>query len=423
MLNSRAVILIAVFFYLSSCNVSTKQDSLINTSHLEHLYQEIDINGTKDLGTVWIYSDAPDYPLVNDVDEGFTCVDDVSRALVFYCRQYKSFPLKKDLNKIRSLTSFVLYMQADNGYYYNFLFPDNGINKVHPNSKSVPNFWSWRAFWALTEMTLLDAPELKDLENQVQAHLEKLLSKIDLLFSAENEALEIDGIEIPWILGEYGGDQVAVIMIALANYYQSSRSPVIENLLEKLGETLLKAQHGDQLRPPYYAFLSWRNIWHAWGNNQAYALLYTGRILDNKKFINAGLNEVKYFYPFCMEQNYLSDFTIAIHNDSILMLNVHSFPQIAYGIRPMIFASLEAYTITGEEAYATQAGELALWYFGSNPAKQIMYDPSTGRTFDGVNSNSMSNFNSGAESTIEALLSLQAIEANAIAKQYVLLKL
>ena len=412
--------MIAVVFYLSSCDVNSTADSLINTSHLEHLFQEIDINDSMNLGTVWIYSDAPDYPLVNDVDEGFTCVDDVSRALVFYCKKYKTNPLKKDLDKIRSLARFVMYMKADNGYYYNFMLPDNGINELHPNSKSVPNFWSWRAFWALTEMNLLDAPELIDLNAQVQAQLEQLLSKIELLFSADNEPIVMDGIEIPWILGEYGGDQVSVIMIALANYYQSSESPVIENLLILLGNTLLEAQYGDQFRPPYYAFLSWRNTWHAWGNSQAYALLYTGRILDNRPFIDAGLNEVKYFYPFCMEQNYLSDFTIAISSDSIFIQNVHSFPQIAYGIRPMIYASLEAYKLTGEEAYASQAGRLAMWYFGSNPAKQAMYDPITGRTFDGVNSCSISNFNSGAESTIEALLSIQAIESNGMAKQYVM---
>lgn len=417
---SRAIILIAVVSYVCSCDVNSTNESFINTSHLEHLFQEIDINGTKKLGTVWIYSDAPDYPLVNDVDEGFTCVDDVSRALVFYCKQYKRNPLKKDLNKIRSLARFVMYMKADNGYYNNFMFPDNRINEVHPNSKSVPNFWSWRAFWALSEVNLLDAPELSNLNAQVQTHLEQLLSNIELLFSIENEPLLVDGIEIPWILGEYGGDQVSVIMIALANYYQSAKSPVIENLLIKLGGTLLEAQYGDQFSPPYSASLSWRNIWHAWGNNQAYALLYTGRILNNKRFIDAGLKEVKYFYPFCLEQNYLSNFTITIRNDSILIQNVHSFPQIAYGIRPMIYASLEAYKLTGEEAFASQAGELAMWYFGSNPAKQAMYDPLTGRTFDGVNSSSISNFNSGAESTIEGLLSIQAIESNALAKQYVL---
>ena len=46
-----------------------------------------------------------------------------------------------------------------------------------------------------------------------------------------------------------------------------------------------------------------------------------------------------------------------------------------------------------------------------------MYDHLTGRAYDGINSTSKTNYNSGAESTIEALLSIQAIESNAIARR------
>ncbi|MEZ4932400.1 MAG: hypothetical protein R2788_09815 [Saprospiraceae bacterium] len=82
-----------------------------------------------------------------DDDEGFTCVDDVARALVFYVRQYAHEPNEKGLEKIRSLTEFLLYMQADNGYFYNFLLllgPQ--INKTHQNSLPIANWWSWWAF-------------------------------------------------------------------------------------------------------------------------------------------------------------------------------------------------------------------------------------------------------------------------------------
>jgi len=411
-----------IFLFLGVLNACSSTDTtsnhtLINTSHLEHLFQEIDMNGNLSLGTVWIYSNAPDYPLVNDEDEGFTCVDDISRALVFYCRQYQRDPLKKNLDKIESLTRFIMYMKADNGYYHNFMFPDNGINVVHPNSRSIPNFWSWRAFWALTELHLLEAPELNDLRVQTQPHIEQLLDNIEKLFSTESDIIEFDGIKIPSIMAEYGADQVALIMIALTNYYQINNSSVIKDLLLKLGQDLLAVQYGDEDSIPYFAFLSWKNIWHAWGNMQAYTLLYTGRILQNVRFIDAGLNEVKYFYPFCIEQNFLTDFRIASSNDSILIHDLHSFPQISYGIRPMIFASLEAYQVTGDEVYANLAGKLTTWYFGNNPANQVMYDHLSGRAFDGINSASKINYNSGAESTIEALLSIQAMEANEFAKQ------
>jgi hypothetical protein len=420
MSNVRYIFLFLVIFNACTCADNSSDNSLINTSHLEHLYQEIDINDDLRLGTVWIYSNAPDYFLLNDEDEGFTCVDDVSRALVFYCRQYKIYPVQENLDKIESLTRFIMYMKADNGYYHNFLFLDNGINTVHPNSRPTPNFWSWRAFWALTEVNLLDSPELNNLRVQTKPYLEHLLANLEQIFLSESDTIEIEGIRIPSVNAVYGPDQLAVIMIALTNYYQINDSPKIKVLTLKLGHYLLAAQFGDEYLSPYHAFLSWKNIWHAWGNMQAYALLYAGHIMQNNQFINAGLNEVKHFYPYCIEQNFISEFRLVRSTDSLRLRDLESFPQIAYGIRPMIFASLEAYLITGDVAYAILAGKLSMWFFGNNPAKQVMYDQLTGRTFDGINSAIKINFNSGAESTIEALLSIQAVESNPISKNIVM---
>lgn len=85
----------------------------------------------------------------------------------------------------------------------------------------------------------------------------------------------------------------------------------------------------------------------------------------------------------------------------------------------MIYASLEAYAITKDNNFAKEAGDLATWFFGNNPANQIIYNTNSGIAFDGIDSTNKINYNSGAESTIEALLSMQAIESNNIAKQIV----
>ena len=116
-------LLLVLLLSCANCtkDTATINNSIINTQHLEHLYQEIEIDNTK-LGTIWIYSNAPDYQLITDDDEGYTCVDDVSRALVFYCRQYKINPVNENLEKIKSLSKFIMYMRAYNGYYYNFMF-------------------------------------------------------------------------------------------------------------------------------------------------------------------------------------------------------------------------------------------------------------------------------------------------------------
>ncbi|MBE9469485.1 MAG: hypothetical protein IMY72_14360 [Bacteroidetes bacterium] len=414
------IILFSLCFNICSCDKTdiNNNNSLINTDHLEQLYQEINIKDNI-LGTIWIYCNAPDYNVVTDDDEGYTCVDDVSRALVFYCRQYKIEPEIKYLKKIQSLTNFILYMKADNGYFYNFMFPNNEINITHRNSVATPNFWSWRALWALSELNMLESPQLKDLQSKAAPIIEQLIEKISQQFSNPSETVIVDGINIPEYSITTGNDQLSIIIVALTNYYQLNKSVEIKNLILNLTDVLVKSQFGNKDLFPYYAFMSWKNIWHAWGNMQAYALLYSGRVLQNDILITAGINEVKYFYPYCIDNGFLHQFKLVNKNNSLIMEDYNKFSQIAYSISPMILASIEAYKISLDEKYAKQAGNLATWFLGNNVANQIIYNINTGITFDGINSENDVNYNSGAESTIEALLSMQAIESNEIAKRVV----
>ncbi|MDP9202914.1 MAG: sugar ABC transporter substrate-binding protein, partial [Gemmatimonadota bacterium] len=75
---------------------------------------------------------------------------------------------------------------------------------------------------------------------------------------------------------------------------------------------------------------------------------------------------------------------------------------------------------TGERRYAVFAGLAASWFLGANSAGVSVYDEKSGRTFDGIDgpSSAQVNRNSGAESTIEALLALQAVTGNPDAAEY-----
>lgn len=401
---------------LLACSPSgdTAEEPLLNSAHLDHLYQEINKGDTL-LGTIWIYCEAPDYKVVGDDDEGFTCVDDVARALVFYCKQYQSDAAPAVLKKIKALTEFILHMQADNGYFYNFLLPDKQINRQHRNSQAVPNWWSWRAFWALSELNLLESDELMELQSRALIAMDALIPNIEQLCLGQGDTMEIDGVKIPECLTEVGADQMGVLMAGLANYQRIRPSAVAKAALLRFGHLLLAVQLGEEDAFPFGAFMSWRNNWHAWGNVQAYGLLYAGRALQYQPFIEAGLKEVKYFYPYFLSREGPSGFKVVKQGDSLLMRDGRQFPQIAYNIRPMIYASLEAFTITGDTAYANTGAQLAGWFFGANPANRNMYNPRNGRTYDGIGSPTDVNENSGAESTIEALLSIQAITSCPVA--------
>ena len=53
-----------------------------NDSHLKALYATVKIQNGIEVGTVGIYADYPLYRVVSAQGEGFTCVDDVSRAAI-----------------------------------------------------------------------------------------------------------------------------------------------------------------------------------------------------------------------------------------------------------------------------------------------------------------------------------------------------
>ena len=119
-----------------------------------------------------------------------------------------------------------------------------------------------------------------------------------------------------------------------------------------------------------------------------------------------------------MNENYVKEFKLKKENKKISFVSFTKYEQIAYAMRPMIFACIEAYNITGNVKYAEQAAELGMWFFGSNPPQIDMYVPETGMVFDGIGSVSSYNENSGAESTIEGLLAIQAIENCPAAENY-----
>lgn len=98
--------------------------------------------------------------------------------------------------------------------------------------------------------------------------------------------------------------------------------------------------------------------------------------------------------------------------------DVKEFPQLSYGIRCVSLGLLRLFEATGNEEYAKLAGLAASWLLGNNAAETQMYDPLTGRCFDGIIDSSGVNYNSGAESTIEALYTITEIFNNPIAKNY-----
>lgn len=397
-------------------NVNT---GLVNTNHLNYLYTPVTLpNGTSAAG-IYIYAEAPDYHLVEAAGEGFTCIDDVARAVQVYGRSPLFATDTAMQAKALNLLRFIVGMQSDNGYFYNFLFTSGLINKFGSTSINQADWWSWRALQALTEM----APLIKNLDvtlyNQVQLSVEKLVLtlKAEMVNLPQTTKL-VNGITVPeWLPATSATDQASLLVLGLIPYCITSGDVVMKDYVKKLADGIALMQAGDSTHYPYGCFLSWENTWHAYGNIQAYALLRAGTFFNDTHYYDVALTEVDNFYPWLLQNGYQSSFSVSKSGETYQLISGKEYEQIAYGITPMVFAAVEAYSITGEAKYADLAGELAAWFLGANDEGVNMYNPGTGRCYDAISAAGSINQNSGAESTIEALFTMQLIDSNAEVKK------
>jgi predicted RecB family endonuclease len=385
------------------------QAMAVNLDHFDHLYADVEIGGVE-MGVVRIYAQYPGYRYAIEPNEGFACVDDAARALVLLVREW---PRQRDpgmLDKIRRLTRFLLHMQSGNGYFNNFLWGDLRTNVDYRTSLAELNWWSLRALWGLEEaLTVLqDDATLAEPIRQATARVVRNLVRD--LPTRPRRMVDAAGLGLPnWLPNGSAADQAAVALIALLPHWKRTGDAAVQRLMEAQADGILRMQHGDAVTYPHGMFLSWRNVWHAWGNAQAYALLSVGEALGRPAYIQAALKEVDHFYPYLLKQGFAEAIEVGAADGKLHEVRRTRFPQIAYGLRPMVFAAVKAHAVTGKPHYRRLAAELGAWLTGRNDAAMPVYDPATGIAFDGIVGLGRVNRNSGAESTVEALLLLQAL--------------
>lgn len=388
------------------------KDNLLNFRHLEHLSESIRMNG-RSVGIVHIYSEAPDYRWVEARGEGITCVDDVARAAVLYLRQYRSTGDEAYFRRSQALLRFVLAMQAPNGLFYNFLLPDYRINKTRHNSVNRLDFWTARAVWALGEGYEITRKNHAEFADSLRKALVRVLPAVRDAVKNYPKTEQVKGRSYPtWLINRYAADATSELLLGLVAYQKARSNSGAGDIIGKLSKGLILMQQGDWRRVPYGAHLSYPGIWHGWGNAQTEVLARIGRDGPASEAVSSAKREADWFFSRLLIGGWKSSLVIG---DTV---QTRKFPQIAYEVRTVALGLVNLYQATGAKKYAVLAGLAGSWLFGNNPAGAVMYDRKTGRCFDGIVTKETVNRNSGAESTIEALLTLQALQADSITGSY-----
>lgn len=381
----------------------------INFAHLDHLSQLFDVEGQQVRG-VWIYAEpglqagAP-YEFREAAGEGATDLDDVARAAIAYLWAAEADLVPHALDYARGQLDYVLLMQADDGEFYNFVFSDGSINRLGITSRKGAGFWAARALWALAEgmQAFRDADPDYYLTLRA-AFLRGVTPFAERVAADYGEYLEVHGLRAPaWFPGD-GADVASILLLGLTGFLQLEHDDTTYLLAQRIADGLTEFQYGPPDAYPFLAHPSFARDplqWHAWGSRQTQALAGAAAALDGgEAWLASAEAEAGHFFVHLLA----SEGPIESMRPA-----VKSGPQIAFGMESLASGLFALADATGKDVYNELGGLMTSWLLGNNELREAMYDPASGRTYDGLE-RGVINRNSGAESTITALLALLQAE-------------
>ena len=408
---------VVILCLLCSCPAGAqKRSALVNFRHLEHLTERIQLSGEA-VDIVHIYSNYPDYSWVSAQEsgpEGIACVDDAARAAVLYLRAYEAWSDRASLRRATTLLRFVLDMQTPDGEFYNFLFADHSINREGRTSYKSFGWWAARGVWAMGLGFRILRDKDAGLSARLRVGMERCLPHVDSLLAKHGRVRSLAGYRVPeWLLYGSGTDATPELVLGLTEFYAATLDTAVGRRIRELADGIMMMQDGNGSRYPYGLHRSWETQWHMWGSAQTEALACAGRILKSDTMIASAEREARGWFSRLLIQGFCKEMDIGTPGAPVTR-----FEQIAYGVSPITVGLIRVSEATGKTEYLKMAGLFSSWFFGDNVLRKPLYDPLTGLAYDGIRDSVTINLNSGAESTIETLLALLAVERSPLAAEY-----
>ena len=356
---------------------------------------------------VWyIYAEptAAGYRPVEATGEGVACVDDVARALLIYLEHYELTGDPASLDHARDAISFLSYTRQSDGTYANFVDHQGRLNLTGITSRPGVNWWMARAMWGLAKaLVVFDSVD----PAYARSISELLAPSVQRLVAAVGESS--GGAQPTPVIVGGGADVSAIFLMAISLLRSVEPDPELEPIATALALGLRMAQAGDVATPPYRAVMPNPGapaIWTGWGSHGMEALAMAGIAFERPEWISWA------------EETSLALGTYLVAGPGALSAQGPApfrYPQIAYDLSPLVRGFAWLHEATQNPLYSDLAFLGASWLFGNNPAHEAMHHLPSGRTFDGIDGDDWHqrgriNYSSGAESTIEGLSMLLALE-------------
>ncbi len=315
--------------------------------------------------------------IVPDRFHGY-CTDDNARALI---AMLSAQEMIADTTQTYELAcrylAFILHaFNEEGGRFRNFMGYDRRWREEEGSEDS-----HGRAVWALGEAVCLAPSE--DMRAVARSLFERALAVVPAFTSPRAWSFSLVGMNA--YLRRFTGDsevrrmreRLAEKMFTLFQNNASHDWPWIENVL-------------------------------AYANGKLpQALIATGRVLDDREMVKAGLTSLEWLVEIQTDEK---GHFVPVGNNGWYTRGGEKarFDQQPLEVFHMIEACREAYIATGDERWATQARCCLEWFLGRNDLSVPLYDHRTGGCCDGLQAGGP-NRNQGAESTLACFLSLLAI--------------
>ena len=420
-------------------SASARRPALTNLAHLDSLTARVApptqaghttyrLAAHPRVGVLWVYADhqadgsyhrtgggAYD-AATNTYGQGAYDADDLARAAVVYLRHWRQWgdahSRRQAFQLLRGLTYLQTASGPNAGNVVLWMQPDGTLNpsptpKDNPDpSDAGASYWLARTIWALGE-------GYAAFRHADPRFARFLAHRLDLAVGAlDREVLvrygqyqDVDGRPVPaWLIVD-GADASAEAVFGLAAYVRAGGSSAARTALARLARGIAAMGQGNATTWPYGAVLPWavsRSDWHAWAAQMPAALAVASTVLGNRRLLRPAVADAAVFTPYLL--------TSTGPDNGLLPAPIDG-SQIAYGADARVQSLLAVARASRSSGLRQLAGVAAGWFFGQNPAGARMYDPATGVTFDGVSPDGHVNLNSGAESTIHGLLTMEALDA------------
>ncbi|TNB69224.1 hypothetical protein FHJ30_19045 [Arthrobacter sp. BB-1] len=356
-------------------------------------------------------------PATGDWSQGAYNADDISRAAVVYLRHWKQTgDLSSKEHAFQNLRTLTYLQTVDGPNAGNVILwqqPDGSLNpsaipvELPDPSDSAESYWLARTVWALGEGYAEFAGSDPEFAAFLQDRLHLSLDALNRQSLGKYGAFDTaDGVQVPAWLIAGGADASAEAVLGLSAYVGAVPSDAAAaTALAQLSEGVAAMSSGSATQWPFGAIMPWnksQSLWHAWGGMAPAAVATASATLDRPDLLPAAVKDTAQFTPQLL----------AAGGPDNAWSPTPGEAQIAYGVDSRVQSLVATAEAASAPGLLDVAAIAAGWFFGANPNGAPAYNPATGTAIDGIETDGRINPNSGAESTIHALLTMLALDAN-----------